>query len=69
MRKPHLITNIDDVPVFVDVPYICDLLGIHQNTVRRLIQKGSIKAAKIGKVWRIPKTEIEKMYNEGGFYE
>ena len=26
------------------------------------------KAAKVGKVLRIPKTEIEKIYNEGGVY-
>ncbi|MGF2525861.1 helix-turn-helix domain-containing protein [Ralstonia pseudosolanacearum] len=50
------------------MPYICDLLQLHENTVRRLIQNGSIKAAKIGRTWRIPKNEIERIYNEGGDY-
>lgn len=68
MKKRKFITSIEEVPVFVDVPYICNLLQLHENTVRRLIQNGSIKAAKVGKVWRIPKTEIEKIYNEGGVY-
>lgn len=69
MKKQPFVTSMADVPVFVDVPYISHLLQIHENTIRRLIQKGCIKATKIGKVWRIPKTEIERMYNEGGEFE
>ncbi|MBR6968499.1 MAG: helix-turn-helix domain-containing protein [Ruminococcus sp.] len=68
MKKQKFITSLEDIPVFVDVPYICDLLQLHENTVRRLIQNGSIKAAKIGRTWRIPKNEIERIYNEGGDY-
>ena len=68
MKKQKFITSLEDIPVFVDVPYICDLLQLHENTVRRLIQNGSIKAAKIGRTWCIPKNEIERIYNEGGDY-
>ena len=69
MKKRTFITSLSEVPLFVDVPYICWLLDLHPNTVRKLIQKGSIKAAKIGRDWRIPKSEIERIYNEGGEYE
>ena len=65
MKKPDYVTSIEQVPAFVDVPYICDLLQLHENTIRRMIKSGALKASKIGGVWRIPKSEIERLY-EGG---
>lgn len=38
--------------------HVCDL------TVRRKIQNGAITAVKVGKSWRIPKTELEKVFEE-----
>lgn len=35
-------------------------LGVSQNTIRRYINDGEIKAEKVFKRWRIPKSEIEK---------
>lgn len=66
--KKKFITSMDDVPLFVDVPYLCELLQLMPDTIRKRIQNGSIKAAKIGSVWRIPKSEVERMY-EGGVFE
>ncbi len=66
--KKKFVTSLDDVPLFVDVPYLCELLQLMPDTVRKRIQNGSIKAAKIGSVWRIPKSEIIRLY-EGGAFE
>ncbi len=66
--KKKFVTSLDDVPLFVDVPYLCELLQLMPDTVRKRIQSGSIKAAKFGRTWRIPKSEIIKMY-EGGEFE
>lgn len=69
MKKRTFITSLSEVPLFVDVPFICDMMQLHPNTVRKMIRDGRIKAARIGKTWRIPKSEIERIYNEGGEYE
>jgi excisionase family DNA binding protein len=68
MKKQTYITSLDAVPLFVDVPYLCNLLQLQPDPVRKRIQNGSIKAAKFGKTWRIPKSEIIRMY-EGGVFE
>lgn len=65
VSKRKYVTNISDVPVFVDVAYMANLMQVSQELVRRMIRDGKIKAAKMGNTWRIPKTEIVKMY-EGG---
>lgn len=66
MRKPkRFITSLAEVPLFVDVPYISEMLQLQPDTVRKMIQNGSIKASKIAGMWRIPKSEIERLY-EGG---
>ncbi|MBR1392660.1 MAG: helix-turn-helix domain-containing protein [Ruminococcus sp.] len=65
-RPRGYITSLDEVPLFVDVAYICNLLQLQPDTIRKRLQEGSLKGVKVGAVWRIPKTEIERLYNEGG---
>ncbi len=41
-----------------------DFLQVGQNTALKLVNTGVIKAKKIGKVWRIKKSEIDQYMNE-----
>ena len=47
---------------FYSIEEMAKALGVNRVTVTRKIQNGSIKAHKIGRNWRIPKTELEKIF-------
>lgn len=38
-----------------------EILGFTQDHVRLLLREGKIKGVKIGKVWRIPESEIKRI--------
>lgn len=58
-KQTKYITNWDDVPVVVDLAYISLLLGISNEFARQLVSKGTIKAFKVGKYWRIKKEDLK----------
>lgn len=60
------IYNMDDIPLFVDIPFLHALFMVSCETLRRRCVEGRIRAVKIGDSWRVPKSEIERLYNEGG---
>lgn len=35
-------------------------LNVHQETIRRFLQRGIIKAVKVGKVWRVRESDLEE---------
>ena len=45
---------------------VADILNVHSETVRRLIKAGKLKAAKIGKDYRIAKPELERYFKATG---
>ena len=38
------------------------ILGVHPDTIRRAIKTGKLKAAKIGRDYRIAKSELERYF-------
>ena len=42
---------------FVTVFYFARHFKIHAKTVRRMIQRGELRASRVGRQWRIPKTD------------
>ena len=42
------------------IPEVAEMLRINPTTVNRLIHLGKISAYKIGKLYRIPKTELDR---------
>jgi len=44
---------------------VADALNINPMTVFRYIQKGRIKAVKVGRDWRISAEELERIKKEG----
>lgn len=63
MAKKKHATAWDEVPVVLDVPYVSVLLGLHPNTVTRLLRTGELKGFKFGNQWRISKESVMKLLN------
>ena len=49
--------NIKDI---LSVGELCDVLNIGKTTAYRLLREGEIKAVRIGRIYKIPKANIEK---------
>jgi len=43
-----------------------EALRIHVESVRRFIRQGRLNAIKIGRHWRILRSELERIQREGG---
>ena len=41
-----------------------DYLGIGENTLYRLLKSGDLGAFRIGRVWKVPKKELEKFVDK-----
>ena len=45
---------------------VAELLNCHKETLRREIKSNRLRAAKIGKEWRISKTDLEEYWTAKG---
>lgn len=52
--------NWDEVPLVLSTKQVADVLSIHINTVKRLITRGELPAAKIGRVLRVDKADLKQ---------
>lgn len=43
---------------YVSVREACQRLGVHEETIRRLVRSGSLKADKIGNQWFISREDL-----------
>ena len=50
MQKARPIYDWAKVPLVIDVPYACVILGVTYDTLLRRIKKGELKAFRVGKV-------------------
>lgn len=46
---------------YKSVKAVAELLGVHKNTIYRMVDRGEVTAYRIGRVIRIEDTEIEKL--------
>lgn len=51
-----------DKPVY-SVQELAHLLGVHYTTVARMVGDGRIRGQRIGRLWRIPASEVERLTN------
>ena len=58
VRSNYYYTNWEEVPVVLDVPAASIILGVHNDTVQKLLRLGKLSGKKVGKDWRIPKAAI-----------
>ena len=47
------------VPIAVDLPQAAKMLGVSVRTVRREINRGHLRALRIGRVWRVRIGELD----------
>lgn len=64
MKKIKPIYNWDKIPVVIDPALAGILLGLHPDTVTRMIKSGDIKGFRVGKKWRINRNDIMKLCGE-----
>lgn len=48
----------------ITIDELCDILMIGKNLAYRLLTENKIKAFRIGKKWRIPKSSVEQFIQE-----
>ena len=53
------------LPRMLTVDKVAKELSLSTRSVYRLIKKGAIKAKRVGGVWRIPRSELERIEKRG----
>lgn len=64
MKKAEPVVGWDQVPIVVDLPYVAVVLQANPEVVRRYLASGAIKGFKVGREWRILKTELMAFVGE-----
>jgi excisionase family DNA binding protein len=64
MAKPRIQSSGLN-PQLYDTEEAAAALGIHPESVRRMVRQGRINAVKIGPLWRIPAAEIANIQAQG----
>mgnify|MGYP000307418166 CR=1 FL=1 len=58
------ITSWDEIPLILDIPLICRMLGKSYEGVKKMCQRGRIPAFKAGDEWRFEKADIQNWIEE-----
>lgn len=64
MQKTKFVCDWSKVPLVIDVPYACVILGVTYDTLLRRIKKGELKSFRVGKAVRITKSELRRYMGE-----
>ncbi|MCL2821553.1 MAG: helix-turn-helix domain-containing protein [Oscillospiraceae bacterium] len=65
MKQPQIVTNWEQVPVVIDLPFAARILGQSIETLKKRSQRGELPGAfKAGRDWRINKDAL-RSYIEG----
>ena len=64
MNKRPPVVGWEQVPVVVDLPYVAIILGVNPELIRRLIASGELKGFKVGREWRIAKSDLMRFVGE-----
>lgn len=57
-KRTTLFYRWDDIPVYIDIPIVCRILGVDTQTVVNYIKQRGLPASKIGGIWRIDKEKL-----------
>ena len=57
-KRTQFVYNWSEVPVILDVPAVCVILGVTEDTVQKLLRKGILKGFEVIRVWRINKKDL-----------
>lgn len=62
MAKQKIVTDWNDVPLYMDLPYLSMLFGYSVECLKKKAQVGELPAAKIFGEWRISKEDAKKYF-------
>nr|DAP28552.1 MAG TPA: Pyocin activator protein PrtN [Bacteriophage sp.] len=62
-KSKKTVTNWDDVPLYMDLPYVSMLFGFSVECLKKKAQKGIFPAKKMYGEWRISKEDAKKYYD------
>ena len=49
---------------FLNIHETAELLGMHPNSVYEWVREGKLRAARLGKTWRIRRSDIDVFFDE-----
>lgn len=55
-----------DLDAISTVDEAAEYLKLHRVTILRMLNRSELKGFKLGRVWRITRTTLEKIQNRGG---
>lgn len=56
--KKQLSAEVELTQIYYNIDEAAAILGVHRNTIKNRIKDGSLKANKLGKLWKIPKDSL-----------
>ncbi len=60
MDKKKTVYNWEEVPVVINLPFAAIILKANPEVVRRYLASGKLKGFKVGKEWRVNKSDLMK---------
>jgi excisionase family DNA binding protein len=51
----------ENAPEFLSVQFVALKLAVHEDTILRMIRAGKIEAVLVGRVYRIPRSELPRL--------
>lgn len=57
-RRPKIITSWDQIPLVMDLPLACVILGKSYDRMLKMSQQGKFPAFKCGTEWRVLKDDL-----------
>lgn len=64
-KKITYIRDWDELPILLTIDECAAVLSCTYESVRLLVKSGKIPGVKIGKGWRVEKSALRKMFEEG----
>ncbi len=58
MDKKKTVYNWEEVPVVINLPFVAIILKANPEVVRRYLASGKLKGFKVGKEWRVNKSDL-----------
>jgi len=41
---------------------VAEILKVSEGTIRRMLDRGELKGIRVGRLWRIPQTEVDRLF-------
>lgn len=65
MAKRQIYTEWDEAPAILTTAQAAALLQTTDRTIKQMIYDKRLPAAKVGRAWRIEKSEVRKLFLKG----